>query len=233
MPLWLSSPLKRIRARVTDIHASKSYSQEGEDMILKRIFEGKEHGFYVDIGAHHPRRFSNTHFFYCKGWSGINIEPNPEGVAAFQRERSRDINLQLAVSDHEGELTYYLFDDPALNSFNKELTDQRLRTSHYKLIGTKAIPVQRLEVLLRKHLPSGTKIDFLTVDVEGLDMCVLRSNDWKTFRPAWVLIESLGSTVEMAIASEETAFMREQEYELYAKTVNTLIFRCTGPKVVN
>ena len=41
-----------------------SYSQEGEDMVLQRIFAQKEYGFYIDVGAHHPKRFSNTYLFY-------------------------------------------------------------------------------------------------------------------------------------------------------------------------
>lgn len=53
---------------------TKSYSQEGEDMVLNRYFQGKNSGFYVDIGAHHPKRFSNTYFFYKKAWCGINID---------------------------------------------------------------------------------------------------------------------------------------------------------------
>ena len=55
----------------------RSYSQEGEDMILRRIFGDKRLGFYVDVGAHDPRRFSNTYYFYKRGWRGINIEPRP------------------------------------------------------------------------------------------------------------------------------------------------------------
>src|SRR5882762_9035683 len=109
-PLRLRTALHRLRTRLFDIYATKSYSQEGEDMILQRIFAGKERGFYVDVGAHHPRRFSNTYFFYRKGWSGINIEPSPEAVRAFQSDRKRDTNLQCGISDRAGNLTYYSFD---------------------------------------------------------------------------------------------------------------------------
>ena len=57
----------------------KSYSQEGEDMVLRSFFEGQKNykGFFVDVGAHHPYRFSNTLHFYKKGWRGINIDPQP------------------------------------------------------------------------------------------------------------------------------------------------------------
>lgn len=93
----LPSPLKkrllRLRDTIFDVYAKKSYSQEGEDMVLQRIFDGKTNGFYVDVGAHHPFRFSNTYFFYRLGWSGINIEPNPEASDLFQSARRKDINL--------------------------------------------------------------------------------------------------------------------------------------------
>ena len=102
VPSALRGALVRMRARLLDIHAQKSYSQEGEDMVLERIFAGKKGGFYVDVGAHHPRRFSNTYFFYRKGWKGINIEPNPEAIHAFQSDRKRDTNLQCGISDRPG-----------------------------------------------------------------------------------------------------------------------------------
>jgi len=54
-----------------------SYAQNFEDVILERIFKDKESGFYVDIGACHPVYDSVTYHFYLKGWSGINVEPQP------------------------------------------------------------------------------------------------------------------------------------------------------------
>jgi FkbM family methyltransferase len=193
-------------------------------MILRRMFEGKDRGFYVDVGAHHPRRFSNTCFFYRKGWHGINIEPNPEASVAFQTERPRDINLQVGVSRQDGSLTYYFFNDAALNSFSKVIADSRTRTSEYKVVATEEIPVQRLESILRQHLPVENKIDFLTIDVEGLDLEVLQSNDWDAFRPTCVLVESLETSLEEIQGSNVFKFMHEQGYRAFAKTLNTLIF---------
>ena len=97
--------------------AQRSWSQEGEDMVLRRIFE-KKNGFYVDVGAHHPIRFSNTYFFYRIGWSGINIDAMPGSMQAFKKSRVRDINLELGVSNHNANLDYYIFNDTALNTFS-------------------------------------------------------------------------------------------------------------------
>ncbi len=225
LPAWIKSFLLRLQAMSLDEYANRYYSQEGEDIILQRIFFGKLRGFYVDVGAHHPRRFSNTYVFYRRGWNGINIEPNPNIIKLFRKERKRDINLQLGINSRENVLTYYLFDDPALNTFDADLAAQRKATTSYRVVETKQIPVQRLDVILKNHLPPGTEIDFLSIDVEGLDMAVLQSNDWDVYRPTCVLVESIGTSVEQAMAGEIFKFMHSQNYELYAKAYNTLIFR--------
>lgn len=207
----------------------RSYSQEGEDMILHRIFAGQRRGFYVDVGAHHPRRFSNTYFFYRRGWSGINIEPNPDAFRLFRSVRTRDINLQLGISDTAGRIPYYQFDEPALNTFDGEMANSRLAKTNYKLKTTREVAVERLETILSGHLPTGVQIDFLSIDVEGLDFAVLKSNNWNRFRPKCVLVESLNVTLEKVMQSEIFDFMKRQQYVLFAKTFNTLIFLSDAP----
>lgn len=225
LPPWFMGILRSVRAALFDVYANKYYSQEGEDIILQRIFSGKPKGFYVDVGAHHPRRFSNTYLFYQRGWNGINIEPNPEIVEAFRKERKRDINLQVGIASRESVLTYYLFNDPALNTFDAELAAQREKTTAYRVVGNRQIPVRRLDDILKELMPPEGQIDFLTIDVEGLDMEVLQSNDWKVYRPTCVLVESLETSLEQTVHGELFGFMKARNYELFAKTYNTLIFR--------
>ena len=74
-----------------------SYSQEGEDLVLARYF-AKSSLIYVDVGAHHPTRYSNTYLFYSQGWRGINIDAMPGSMDAFRRDRPRDINIEALVS---------------------------------------------------------------------------------------------------------------------------------------
>ena len=81
--------------------------QEGENVILERIFAKKNKGYYIDIGAHHPVRFSNTLNLYQKGWTGINVEPNQETIEIFRKMRSRDLNLNIAVSTKKNTCNYY------------------------------------------------------------------------------------------------------------------------------
>ncbi len=83
-----------------DIYATKSYSQEGREIILRRILEKKKTvGFYIDVGAHHPKRLSNTYYFYKKGWRYMNIDAKPKCMKIFRRTRPRDLNLEFAISD--------------------------------------------------------------------------------------------------------------------------------------
>lgn len=225
MPLPLKKVLALFRNMVSDQYAVKCYSQEGEDMILRRIFEGRRHGFYVDVGAHHPRRFSNTFYFYKRGWSGINIEPNPDALKQFQSDRPRDKNIQLGVADTACMLKYYYFDEPALNTFDEDVVKSRLENTEYRVVNTENVPVERLDKILGTYLPNGKIIDFISIDVEGLDLAVLRSNDWQLFRPKYVLAEALNTTLAEVMKSDIVLFMLEQGYDLFSRTYNTLIFR--------
>jgi FkbM family methyltransferase len=201
-----------------------AYSQDGEDMILRRLFEGRQSGFYVDVGAHHPYRFSNTCYFHRRGWTGINIDPNPEAIEAFRWNRPSDINVCVGVSDVAGELSFHFFNEPALNTFDGDLAAERARLPDYRLLETIRVPVRRLDDLLIEYLPRGQNIDFLSIDVEGLDLTVLRSNDWSRFRPGVLLVEARERRASAIDSDPINAFSVAAGYRLIAKTLNTLIY---------
>lgn len=234
MPSWLRKIAsytlfrsRRVRNYICGIDrfAKQSYSQEGEDIILGRLFPNRDSGFYIDVGAHHPRRFSNTYFFYKQGWRGINIEPNPDMMIGFSKERGEDQNLQMGIHERRGKLQYFKFNDPALNTFDAELARQRVETTSYSVVETIEVQVDRLEAVLAQHVPVNVNIDFLSIDVEGLDLSVLKSNDWNRFRPRIVLAEEISSSLSSVVNGKIASFMVKQKYELFAKTFNTLFFR--------
>ncbi len=203
-------------------YANLSYSQEGEDLILQRIFEGKNDGFFVDVGAHHPKRFSNTYLFYKRGWQGINIDPMPKVMDLFNKIRPKDINLEVGISDKEENLTYHIFNEPALNTFSEAEAKKKDGLSNYKVVEKKKIKVLRLEDILDKYLPKNQEIDFFSIDVEGLDMQVLKSNNWDKYRPKVVLAEALDKS--NVIPAELKEFMYTVNYTFFAKTFNTIFF---------
>lgn len=224
LPFALQAIFRNIRSKFVDIYAIKSYSQEGEDVILRRIFSNQTSGFYIDVGAHHPRRLSNTYYFYKLGWSGINIEPNPDAISIFQKERPKDLNLQLGVAAEADKLKYYHFNDPALNTFDFKLSKRRLKTSPFLITKIEEINVEKLENILDKYLPKKKVIDFLSIDVEGFDLEVLQSNNWVKYRPKYVLVEELNFRFREINKSQINIFMKNKNYELFAKTYNTLFF---------
>lgn len=208
-----------------DQFAHLAYGQEGEDLLLNRYFSWKTNGFYVDVGAHHPQRFSNTYFFYKLGWRGINIDAMPGSMAPFQELRSRDINLEQPISDKEQNLTFYIFNDPALNGFSDQLSVER-QNEQFFIKETKTLKTKPLSEVLDQYLPPGQTIDFLSVDVEGLDLQVLKSNNWEKYRPEFVLAECLDTPLVAGVANNEVSrFLQSQGYEPVSKLVHTVIFR--------
>jgi len=205
----------------------KSYSQEGEDMVIRSFFEGKKNykGFYVDVGAHHPYRYSNTLHFYQHGWRGINIEPTPGAVKLFNTLRRKDINLNIGISNKKDKLTFYCFNEPALNGFSKEHSEEiDNSTLPYKIIKEVEVETYPLSDILDKYLPPGQKIDFLTIDVEGLDLMVLKSNNWAKYKPSYILVEDRVDFKNLE-ASDVYNYLEKQTYELVAKTFRTLFFK--------
>jgi len=223
LPKIVKEKIIEFRNNNLDGYAIKSYSQEGEDMILKRLFGGQKFGFYVDVGAHHPKRFSNTYYFYKKGWSGINIDAMPGSMIAFDKFRPRDINIEKPISDKKQILTYYAFNEPALNTFSKELAVE-YEKENYFIKFTRDIETTTLEDILDRNLPRNQDIDFLSVDVEGLDLMVLRSNNFEKYKPKIVLIEILGNSFSEIENNKIADYLRQYGYFIFAKTVNTVFF---------
>ena len=212
------------RVLVSSEYATRSYSQYGEDMVLKAIFARyppSYPGFYVDIGAHHPLRFSNTQFFYERGWTGICVEPLPTATRLFAWWRPRDVFLSVGVAEAEGALTYFMFDEPALNTFSEKIAGENAS----RVTAREKVSVHPLRRILADHLPAGREIDFLSVDVEGLDLPVLRSNDWARYRPRIVLIEETSASTLAEVENLESAsFMKQQAYRAFARTPSGVFF---------
>lgn len=214
----------RSMMRLTDQHARFSYSQEGEDMVLDRYFGGQTTGFYIDIGAHHPFRFSNTCALHLRGWRGINIDADPSLISAFNKHRPADINLPIGVSDETGMMTLNVFNEPALNTFDESVARDKAKDGVYRIVARVGVPVQTLSAILKSHLPPGQAIDLLSIDAEGFDLKVLQSNDWSVYRPRCVVIEIFSNSLPDAMQSPQHALLDRNGYALYAKTGNSMIY---------
>lgn len=198
------------------------YSQEGEDMVIDRYFSHKSTGFYVDVGCHHPFRFSNTYRFYKRGWRGICIDPLPECIGMFKKYRPNDVYINKAVGLSKRNLDYYMYNEPALNTFDLKVVERLKNSEMYKIIEVKKIDVEPLrDILLTvNHIDN---IDFMSIDVEGLDYEVLQSFNWNLYRPKLMIVECLGNNGVNFTESPVYSFLVEKGYCFYAKTGNSII----------
>ncbi|OYU42663.1 MAG: SAM-dependent methyltransferase [Burkholderiales bacterium PBB4] len=219
--------LKQIIINENNDFKNNSYSQEGEDLILDKFLTYKRKGFYIDIGAHHPKRFSNTYLYYKRGWRGINIDALPGSMIEFQKQRNQDINLEIGISKTSDKQIFYIFNEPALNTFDKELAYSKNGTNGNYITKQLNVQTSPLSQILDNYLPENVKnIDFMSIDVEGLELLVLESNDWNKYKPQFLLVEELNNCLNIMIKeSAVLKFLEERNYTLIAKTFNTSFYK--------
>jgi FkbM family methyltransferase len=164
-----------------------TYAQNFEDVLLARLFHGQSEGFYIDVGAWHPTLHSVTKHFYDRGWSGVNIEPIQSQYRLFVEDRPRDQNLNVAVSDVAGHIRFHQCTDlTSLSTANEKQVEALRLAGHH--IESYDVPVVTLNEVM---VACGNRsVDFLKVDVEGLEATVLRGLDWKLYRPRVLVIEA-------------------------------------------
>jgi FkbM family methyltransferase len=201
-------------------NARLSYSQSGEDMILDTIFCNVSNGTYVDVGANNPYIQSNTHFLYKKGWRGINIDALPGSMKIFKKIRPQDINLEVAISNDEKELTYYMFNSSFYNTFfEKDVEKNKEVTKFIGSIKIKTIKLEKIFDSLKLQ-----NIDFLSIDVEGLDLDVLKSNNWIKYRPRIIVVEKFSEGLDLLINDKIYQFLNEIGYCFLCNTVTNAFY---------
>jgi FkbM family methyltransferase len=165
-----------------------SYAQNGEDVVLARAFAGRSEGFYVDVGANDPTEDSVTRHFYDLGWRGINIEPQLSYYEALRKARPRDTTLNLGIAAKSGTLTmHYVPRAPGMSTFSEQQA-KLLADAGYELEQGGQLEVRALDEVLAEH--ADQPIDFLKVDVEGLEDEVLGGVDWSRWRPRVIVVET-------------------------------------------
>lgn len=200
------------------------FSQDGEDLLLQKMLEGKKKGFYVDVGAAHPIRASNTYRLYQQGWRGICVDASPGLAPLFRRHRPRDIFLDAYVGNQPGSRDFYVFDEPFLNTGSRERADFLRAETKYQFQGKATLTEASLREILGQHLPAGTSIDLMSVDVEEGELEVLESNDWSKFRPLLIVMEVLESDREKIGKHRPVQFLKNLGYRPTAILPRSVFF---------
>jgi FkbM family methyltransferase len=163
-----------------------SYAQNLEDVILYRSLKTIEAGYYIDIGAQHPQNDSVTKAFYDRGWHGINIEPNEDYFNLLKQERPRDLNLNLAISNHKSTVPYYKISQTGMSTIRKHYANQYMQAG-YKTQFSR-IPCTTLDEVCAQY--EVHTVHFLSIDVEGAEKAVLQGFSFLKVRPWIVIIEA-------------------------------------------
>ena len=142
----------------------KTYSMHGEDLAVEKYFEEIDNGFYVDLGCYHPIQHNNTMLLYQKGWRGINIDINEFSIKLFNCCRSDDLNLNLAISDKNGEIDLYYQKKLSVLSTTKRSQSDLVFQGKIK---KKKILSQTLTKVLDDSKYKDKQIDFLDLDIDS------------------------------------------------------------------
>lgn len=167
----------------------RHYAQFGEDIAVARLFPQDHRGFFVDVGCFHPIQHSNTWALYRRGWRGVNIDVDAIKIEGFNLVRPGDTNITCAISDHDGEATFYRH---GLYSCVSSIDD-----SHRGRTGAQAqtVACATLTTVLDRTPFKDRRIDFLSVDAEGHDEKVLQSLDFDRYAPRVVAVETFARSL--------------------------------------
>lgn len=214
--------------KLLDPNVRLLFSQFGEDIIVFSMLDTfnipRHGGYYIDVGAHHPFYLSNTALFHQLGWSGINIDANPKSIELFEHARPRDKNIAAAVSDEPGLIEFVVFEASAISSADPVVVARTESEGRSPVSQRISMPTSRLCDLLESSVPTGQRIDLMSVDVEGYDLRVLRSNDWSRFAPFFLLVEDNSLSLHRGPSSAIFQFLQPLGYRLVSQAFITSIY---------
>lgn len=159
-------------------------TESREKVLVWEFFEYATGGYFVDVGANHPKNGSQTWLLEQLGWTGLLIEPQPSQAALLRRDRPRSKVFEGAVSSPEncGQRDFHLADHDGFSSLSKNVDD--LDVSYLKSF---PVQVRTLDDLLSSE--GATRVDFISIDVEGTELDTLRGFDLTRWKPRLILLE--------------------------------------------
>ena len=209
-----------------------SYSYGGIDSLVLNIFKNKKKGFYVDLGCGNPIKNNNTYQLYKNfNWSGINIDLDKDNINLFEISRPLDENITAAVSDGFKETNLFFYHSKStLNTISRKNVDyQKAKISKSLKVNTVT-----LNSILEKSKFNIQEIDFLSIDVEGSELPIIKNKDFKKYKIKVIVVEYLDLSlpaleiknikIENIIKSELYQFMISKNYTLANVLHSDLVF---------
>ncbi len=201
-------------ANAQEMQGDESFSQAGEDMIVRFFLRYREIAemTYLDVGANDPIELNNTYYFYLRGFRGVLVEPNVSLCTRLRSVRPEDTTLAAGIGVGDAtEADYYVMNFHGLNTFSKDEAEHQVKASQGRIAIQKVIkmPLRDINDVMQRHFKGAPT--FLSVDTEGMDLAILKSIDFKRYRPKIVCAETLVSSTTTT-RPEIPEFMIAQGY---------------------
>ena len=205
----------------------KSFSSNSVDLIIGELFKNQEKGIYIDVGCNHPFIGNNTYKLFKKGWNGINIDLDYTFIDSFKFHRPKDDNIQIGVSDKSGEQEMYFHHErSAINTLENSRGENAILKKNIK--------TSTLNDIIEKSNFKNKEIDYVSIDVEGFELNVLKGFDLKKYKPKALSIEFIdpqmkkeefyNQNINNIINSEVYKYMSDNDYHFVNLLHSDLIF---------
>ncbi|HJZ91706.1 MAG TPA: FkbM family methyltransferase [Gemmataceae bacterium] len=173
-----------------------SYSQAGEDIVALTLLKGLhvDKPSYLDVGAFLPILGNNTYLLYREGGRGVLVEPNVSCIRELERKRPGDTVLNVGIGFSQEETTgdYYVLNFPQMNTFDADEAKRRERDSNGKTVIKEIVkmPLVPINKVIAENFGGGVP-DYLSIDVEGLELTILQTLDFERYRPKLICADTL------------------------------------------
>ena len=204
-----------------------SFSQLGEDRIIKFLLDtlGIQRCRYLDVGAHHPSRLSNTYLMYTLGGSGVLVEPNPALASLISEMRPRDLCLNVGMAGRSGSaMPFYVMKSDTLSTFSRREAERMASECGEAIVEVRYLDVLAPDAVLADHFSDG--LNLVSLDVEGLELEILEAFDLQRYRPEVFCIETVSYSMggDGVKSTELAQFMLSHGYRIFADTYINTIF---------
>jgi hypothetical protein len=206
----------------------RSFSQEGEDLIIERILNfnkiKSKDIFYLDIGAGHPIRYSNTLFFYHKDAKGITVDANYKNIFLHKFLRPKDLSFNFLLGNSNEVVEYYKFKQTELNTTSQSKVNELAKKNIFPIDKEKIIQKKFSDFCNNELKDKLSKINFFNIDIEGGELELIKLIDWTNFNPNIICIEIASNNFNEIFESEIYKIILSQKYKLFSKLYNSVIF---------
>jgi FkbM family methyltransferase len=180
----------------------------GHEIRLVAEFFGKGPGFFVEVGANDPHARSQTWHLEQAGWRGVLIEPQPDLAEKLRAARSAQVFEAACSAPENAGRKLPLHVAGPLSALDRERMAPGAMPE--RVI---EVPVRTLDDILREA-NAPVPLDFLSVDVEGHELEVLRGFAFAHWQPRMILLED--HVADLA----KHRFLRRNGYRLIRRFEN-------------